>query len=502
MSARLELRSIGKRFGGVQALSGIELTIEPGTIHALVGENGAGKSTLGKIIAGVHRPDEGELRFDGRRVEYRSPRNALKNGVTVITQEGALVPHRSVIENIFLGIESGVGGVVRGHTMRVRYRRLLDQVQLDLPPGALVRTLSLSDQKKVEVLRALARDARVVVMDEPTAASTTDEADQLFRIVRGLHERGTTVVYVSHFLAEVLELAETVTVLRDGRVVRTSACAQETPERLVAAMLGRTVELTFPPKSELPADAPVVLSVRDLERAPAVQGVSFDIRAGEILGLAGLIGSGRSELARAIFGADRRDRGELQVRGRPERIRSPRDAIAKGVVLLPEDRKAQGLLMKRSVADNVVLPYMRTLSRGGLIAERRTRRTAGALMDRVDVRAAGPHARVSTLSGGNQQKVLFARWLYRPPVVFIADEPTRGVDVGAKRAIYELIHSLAADGMAVLLISSEYEEVLGLAHRVLVMRGGRFVAELEGPSMTEDALLNAAFGTVEAGGSR
>jgi rhamnose transport system ATP-binding protein len=331
-----------------------------------------------------------------------------------------------------------------------------------------------------------------VVMDEPTAASTTDEAEQLFHIVRSLHERGTTVVYVSHSLAEVLELSETVTVLRDGRIVGTRPAAEETPERLVAAMLGRTIELTFPEKTAPPADAPIVLSVRDLRRPPAVNGVSFDVRASEILGLAGL--SGRSELARAIFGADRRERGELKLAGRPLRSRSPRDAIANGVVLLPEDRKAHGLLMKRSVADNIALPYLRALSRAGIVSERRTRRTARQLMERVDVRAAGPLARVSTLSGGNQQKVLFARWLYRPPRVFIADEPTRGVDVGAKRAIYELIQSLAAEGMAVLLISSEYEEVLGLAHRVLVMREGRLVAELTGESMTEDALLNAAFG--------
>jgi ABC-type sugar transport system ATPase subunit len=502
VSGQLELRGIGKRFGGVQALSGIDLTIEQGSIHGLVGENGAGKSTLGKIIAGVHRPDDGELRLDGQRVDYRSPRNALRDGVTVITQEGALVPHRSVLENIFLGIESGSAGIVNRRATRRRYNRLLEQVQLDLPAGALVRSLSLSDRKKVELLRAVARNAQMLVMDEPTAASTTEEAGQLFRIVRALHEGGTTVVYVSHLLAEVLDLADTVTVLRDGKVVRTSPSAEETPERLVAAMLGRTIELTFPEKQEPAADAPVVLSVHDLRRPPAVQGVSFEIHAGEILGLAGLIGSGRSELARAVFGADRRERGELKLLDRALRLRSPRDAIAHGVVMLPEDRKLQGLLMKRSVADNVALPYFRALSRAGIVSERRMRRTTRSLMERVDVRAAGPLARVSTLSGGNQQKVLFARWLYRPPQVFIADEPTRGVDVGAKRAIYELIHSLAADGMAVLLISSEYEEVLGLAHRVLVMREGRFVAELVGESMNEDALLNAAFGTLENGSER
>jgi rhamnose transport system ATP-binding protein len=501
LTSRLELRGIGKRFGGVQALTAIDLTVEPGTTHALVGENGAGKSTLGKIIAGVHRPDEGEIHVDGKRVDYHSPRSALRRGVTVITQEGALVPHRSVLENVFLGIESTAAGFVRRRAIRRRYSSLLEEVQIDLAPAVLVSSLSLSDRKKVEVLRAVARGARTVVMDEPTAASTTEEAEQLFRIVRLLHERGTTVIYVSHFLAEVLKLSDTVTVLRDGKVVRTSASADESPESLVSAMLGRTIELTFPEKSEPTADAPIMLSVRNLRRPPAVDDVSFDIRAGEILGLAGLIGSGRSELARAVFGADRRERGDVQLLGKPLRLRWPRNAISNGLVLLPEDRKQQGLLMKRSIAENITLPYMHTLSHAGFVSERRARRSAQTSMERVDVRATSSRARVSTLSGGNQQKVLFARWLFHPPRVFIADEPTRGVDVGAKRAIYELITSLAADGAAVLLISSEYEEVLGLAHRVLVMREGRFVAELVGDKMNEDALLHAAFGTSDTGAS-
>jgi ribose transport system ATP-binding protein len=501
LTARLELHGIGKRFGGVQALTSIDLTIEPGTIHALVGENGAGKSTLGKIIAGVHRPDQGEIRVDGQRVDYRSPRSALRRGVTVITQEGALVPHRSVLENVFLGIESTTAGFIRRRSIRRRYSNLLEEVQIDLSPAVLVSSLSLSDRKKVEVLRAVARGARTVVMDEPTAASTTEEAEQLFRIVRLLHERGTTVIYVSHFLAEVLKLSDTVTVLRDGKVVRTSVSADESPASLVSAMLGRAIELTFPEKSEPVAEAPIMLSVRNLRRPPAVEDVSFDIRSGEILGLAGLIGSGRSELARAVFGADRRERGDVHLHGKPLRLRWPRNAISNGLVLLPEDRKQQGLLMKRSIADNITLPYMHALSHMGFVSEWRVRRFAQISMARVDVRATGPRARVSTLSGGNQQKVLFARWLFHPPRVFIADEPTRGVDVGAKRAIYELITSLAADGAAVLLISSEYEEVLGLAHRVLVMREGRFVAELVGDEMNEDALLHAAFGTSDTGAS-
>jgi ABC-type sugar transport system ATPase subunit len=492
------LHGIGKRFGGVQALSDIDLEIRRGTIHGLVGENGAGKSTLGKIVAGVYRPDSGELWVDGRRVSYHSPREALRDRLTMIAQEPTLVPHRSVIENVFLGIESSAGGVVETRTMRRRFAELVEQAQIELPPNRLARTLRVADQQKVEILRAIARDARLIVMDEPTSALTADESERLFDVVRRLGERGTTIIYVSHFLEEVLALVDVVTVLRDGRHVRTSPASSETPERLVTAMLGRSLELTFPDKIFPPGDGPVVLSVQGLSNPPVVENVSFEIRAGEILGLAGLIGSGRSEVARAIFGADRRGAGTIEVDGKPARIRSPRDGVRSGVVMLPEDRKAQGLLMLRSIVDNVTLPHLGAVSRTGVVATVRERRSAVALMERVDVRARGPSSRVSTLSGGNQQKVLFAKWLFRPPRVFIADEPTRGVDVGAKAAIYELIHSLAAEGKAVLLISSEHEEVLGLAHRVLVMRGGQIVAELDSATMSEDAVLRAAFAT-EAG---
>jgi len=489
------LRGVGKRFGGVVALRDVNLEIERGSIHGLVGENGAGKSTLGKIVAGVHRADVGELWVDGRRVVYHSPRDALRDGITIIAQEPTLVPHRSVLENVFLGIESAAAGVVDVRAMRRRFTELAEQAQIDLPPSLLARTLRVADQQKAEVLRALARKARLIVMDEPTSALTTDEAERLFELVRRLRAQGTTIIYVSHFLEEVLRLVDTVTVLRDGRIVRTSPAAQETPERLVQAMLGRSMELAFPDKVHPPDDAPVVLSVRGLSRPPHVLDVSFDIRAGEILGLAGLIGSGRSEVARAIFGADSRASGEIVIDGRRMRLRSPRDAVRAGIVMLPEDRKTQGLFMLRSIVDNVTLPRLGAVSRLGVVATGSERRAAVSLMERVDVRAKGPSARVITLSGGNQQKVLFAKWLFAGPRVFIADEPTRGVDVGAKRAIYGLIRSLAAEGKAVLLISSEHEEVLGLAHRVLVMRGGRIVAELHRDTMSEDAVLRAAFAT-------
>jgi len=493
MSAHVEVRGVSKRFGGVQALREIDLEIERGSIHGLVGENGAGKSTLGKVLAGIHRPDEGELLVEGRAVAYRSPRDALADGITMIAQEPTLVPHRSVQENVFLGLEPAV--FLDERPMSRRFAALVQEAGIELPPRRLARTLRVADQQKVEILRAIAREAKLVVMDEPTSALTTDEAERLFELIRRLRDRGVTVIYVSHFLPEVLSLADNVTVLRDGRIVRTSAAKDETPERLVSGMLGRALDLAFPDKQPVPDDAQVVLSVRGLSSEPSVHDVSFEVREGEIVGLAGLIGSGRSEVARAIFGADRATAGTVEVDGRALDARSPRAAIKRGVVMLPEDRKRQGLLMLRSIVDNVTLPHLADVTTGGVLSTRRERRRTSELIASLDVRTRSNAAQVSTLSGGNQQKVLFAKWLFRTPRVFIADEPTRGVDVGAKRAIYELIQELAARGIAVVLISSEHEEVLGLAHRVLVMRAGRVVAEFDEAHMGEDAVLHAAFGT-------
>jgi ABC-type sugar transport system ATPase subunit len=495
VTAHVQARGVSKRFGGVLALDGIDLEIEHGSIHALVGENGAGKSTLGKVIAGVHRPDAGELRVDGRHVHYRSPRQALADGITVIAQEPTLVPHRSVQENVFLGIE---GAIVDRRATARRFARLVEASGIELLPRRLARTLTVADQQKVEILRAMAREARLIIMDEPTSALTADESERLFDLVRRLRERGATIVYVSHFLPEVLAIADTVTVLRDGKLVQTTPAADETPDRLVTAMLGRPLDLTFPDKPQLAPDAPIVLSVRGLARPPVVQEVSFEIRAGEIVGLAGLIGSGRSEVARAIFGADRATQGVVELDGAGLNVRTPRAAIRRGVVMLPEDRKRQGLVMLRSIVENVTLPHLEDLTTAGVLSTRDERRRTSELIQQLDVRTRSNSAAVNTLSGGNQQKVLFAKWLFRPPRVFILDEPTRGVDVGAKVAIYELIRSLAGQGMAVLLISSEHEEVLGLAHRVLVMRAGRIVAEFDEATMSEDAVLQAAFAT--AGG--
>jgi rhamnose transport system ATP-binding protein len=491
----VELVDVGKRFSGVQALQGITLAIERGTVHGLVGENGAGKSTLGRIIAGAHTPDVGTMRVDGTEVSYRAPRDALAYGVTMIAQELTLVPRRSVLENVFLGNEASHFGVVVAHPMRERYDELCARAGFDLPADAPVGTLRTADQQKVEILRALARDAKLVVMDEPTAALTSDESALLLEIVRGLRAAGTTIVYVSHFLPEVLSIADTVTVLRDGRLIHTKPAASETPASVVTAMLGRPMEMTFPDKVYPAVDAQTILSVRGLTRLPAFEDISFDIRAGEIVGLAGLIGSGRTEVARAIFGADHFDSGEITLGGEVLKVRSPRRAIRAGIAMLPESRKDQGLHMRSPIIQNVSLAHLDEVSRSGVVLPLQERRRVEELTKRVDVRASRLGAWVSTLSGGNQQKVLFAKWLFQSPRVFLADEPTRGVDVGAKRAIYQLIQTLAAEGLAVLLISSELEEVLGLAHRIIVIRSGQLVAEFDGRTATENDVLHAAFAT-------
>jgi ABC-type sugar transport system ATPase subunit len=492
----LRVDGVSKRFGGVQAVDDVTIEVAAGEIHGLVGENGAGKSTLAKIMGGSHQPDSGGLRVDGRPVSFHSPRDALAAGIATIAQEIALVPARTVLENVFLGMEPRTLGVIRKGNIRRRFEELCDTTGLWMPPDRRVGFLSIAAQQKVEILRALARDARLILMDEPTSSLTADETEQLHELIRGLSAAGTSVVLVSHFLDEVLEVCDTVSVMRDGRLVRSGPAAEESAESLVRAMIGRPMELTFPPKQPPPDDAPAVLEVRGLSRAGAVHDVSLTVRAGEIVGLAGLVGSGRSEIARAIFGADRRDAGEILVEGEPVRIRRPRDAARAGIAMLPESRKDQGLLMVRSIRENETLAALPAFSRLGVLRSRRERVFAREQARRVDVRAPSVEAPVASLSGGNQQKVLFAKWLARRPAVLLADEPTRGVDVGAKAQIHGLIGELAADGMAVLLISSEIEEVLGLAHRVLVVRGGRIVEELTGEEATREAVMSAAFGTV------
>jgi len=524
----VELRDISKSFGGTHALEGVSLAIGHGSIHAMVGENGAGKSTLGKIISGVHSPDHGQLLLAGEPVRFRSPRDAISRGVILIAQELATVPSLTVAENVFLGVEPRQAGFQNRRELRRRYTELAASVGFELDGDANVGRLRIADQQKVEILRALCRNAQLIVMDEPTAALSRPDAEALHLVVRQLARSGTTVVLVSHFLNEVLELADEVTILRDGRLVQTVPAAGQTEDSLLSAMLGRPLDAAFPPRRLVPADAPVLLSVRGLT-APGVNDVSFDLRAGEILGLAGLVGAGRTELARAVYRANRVRAGTVSVMGPaaaagaaglagpagaagpagpagaagPAGMVSvtgtPRTAMRAGLAMIPESRKEQGLLPGRSVAENVTLSSLAQISRAGIVRPRPERRAVRDMLTKVDVRGGGQAVAASALSGGNQQKLLFARSLLRDPLVLIADEPTRGVDVGAKRAIYELLASLTGRGLGILLISSDVEEILGLAHRVLVMRAGQIAAEFTGDAATEAAILGAAFGATERG---
>jgi rhamnose transport system ATP-binding protein len=493
--AACAVRGIHKRYGAAVALDDVSLDVAAGEIHALVGENGAGKSTLGKIIAGAVAPDAGEILVDGEPVSYRSPRDAIRYGIGMIEQEFALTPDLSVLDNVFLGVELGARGLVDRGQQRERFAELAERIGFRPRPSATVRTLRTADQQKVEILRQLVRDTRLIVMDEPTAALTRDEADRLLEITRELRDDGVTVIYVSHILGDVLELCDTITVLKDGRHVKTTRASEETSDSLVTAMLGRSLDIAFPSPAPPPADAPVVLSVRGLSRPPAFHDVSFDVRAGEIVGLAGLVGSGRTEIARAIFGADPCE-GSVVLDGRELRARSPRSSIRRGIALLPESRKDQGLVMVRPLNENVTMAHVGTVSRRGVLQRRREQRVVGDTLRSVDARTGSQSLPVSSLSGGNQQKTALAKWLVKTPKLLLADEPTRGIDVGAKRAIYDLIHGLAADGLGVLLISSELGEVLGLAHRVIAVRAGRVVGEYAGDQADEETVMRAVFGSV------
>jgi simple sugar transport system ATP-binding protein/ribose transport system ATP-binding protein len=488
----LRVAGVSKSFGGAQAVRNVSLSIERGSVHALVGENGAGKSTLAKIIAGLLQPDEGELFVDGYPVSFGSPRDALAKGIATIEQELALVPGLTVAQNVYLGAEPRRWGFINRRALAQRYRRLAEQTGFDLPGEAVTAALRTADAQKVEIMRAVSRDASLIIMDEPTAALSHDDTGRLHQIILDLVAAGRTVVLISHFLSEVLALADTVSILRDGALVRTGPAAAETEATLIEAMLGRSLGSVFPPRRP-PPDPTVepVLSVTSLS-APGVTDISLTVRPGEIVGLAGLVGAGRTELAYALYGNGRRTRGTVTFDGRTHNPTAPREALRDGMFLIPESRKDSGLVLGRSLTENVTLATLHRFSRLGVVAPGRQRRATAELAERLSIRAR-PDSPLWSLSGGNQQKALFARGLLRTPRLLIADEPTRGVDVGSRRAIYDLIAEQASAGLGVLVISSDFEELVGLAHRVLVMRGGRIVAELSGDRMTEHEILTAAF---------
>jgi ABC-type sugar transport system ATPase subunit len=463
-----ELRSVSKGFPGVLALDHVDLALYPGEIHGLAGENGAGKSTLVKVLSGAHAPDAGELRLQGRPVRFRSPREALAAGIGVVHQELAGAPHLTVTENVLLGrLPSGWG--------RVR---------------VLMGRLSLGRQQLVEIARALVRESQVLILDEPSAILGQHDLEVLFTALRGLRDRGVACLYISHRLNELFELTDRVTVLKDGAHVATEPIGDLSMDQLVALMTGR--ELVAPSRPVREASAAPLLEVDGLTRAGAFADVSFRVHPGEIVGMAGLVGSGRTEVARAIAGVDHAEGGTIGVRGRTVRMTSPRAALRYGIGLLPEDRKDQGLLMNRSVRENIGLASLRKRSRFGILRGGRDSRDAAALARQVDLRYRGLDQLVRFLSGGNQQKVMLARCLGAESQILILDEPTRGVDVGGKSEIYALMRQLVDGGVGILMISSEIEEIVMMSDRVLVMRAGRLVLELAGDDIEEDQIMRAA----------
>ena len=476
----LRMEQISKAFPGVQALQSVDFELREGEVHALVGENGAGKSTLIKVLAGVHRPDTGTVWLQGRPLHARSPRDMMDAGVRVIYQELHLVPGLSVAENLFLGrepIRSGTRGVVNWSEMYQQSEAILKRFGLRIDPRAKVGQLGVAYQQIIEIAKAVSCAARVVVMDEPTAALTERETEQLFGIIRDLRKQQVSIVYISHRLEEIQRIADRVTVLRDGRHIITARQNDLPSEQIIRHMVGRSVDEYYP-KEALPKGK-VLLEVEDLSRHGVCRNVSFQLRSGEILGLAGLVGSGRTEIAELLFGRRRSDCGTIRIAGQPIRVRSPRHAIQHGLGLIPEDRKRDGLVLAMSVFDNATLAILKRHSVCGVVRRQRLAHLVQQATKEIRLKAASPAHQVKNLSGGNQQKVVLAKWLLHDCQIYIFDEPTRGVDVGAKREIYRLMEELARRGAGIIMISSDLPEVLNMSDRILVVREGQIAGELQ-----------------------
>jgi rhamnose transport system ATP-binding protein len=490
---RLALDQAAKAFGAVQALVDGSITLFPGEAHALVGENGAGKSTLVKVLAGVYQPDSGTLAIDGQPVVLSGPTAARDAGISIIYQEPTLFPDLTVAENIFMGRQPlRAGRRIDRPAMNRSAGEIFTRLGVALDPQRQARGLSVADQQIVEIAKALSSNANVLVMDEPTAALTNVEVERLFEVIRALRREGAAVLFISHRLEEVFAICQRVTIMRDGRFVRTAAAGDITVDEVIRSMVGRDLDVLFP-KTQAPVGE-VVLQVEQLSREGVLHDISFSVRRGEIVALAGLVGAGRSEVARAIFGIDRRSAGVVTVRGQVLPNGSPIASMAAGVALVPEDRRQQGLVMDLGVDRNVALASLARLSRFGLISRTRERDLAADWANRLQLKFGRLTNAVSTLSGGNQQKVVLAKWLARDPALLIIDEPTRGIDVGTKAEVHRILDGLVAGGLAVLMISSELPEVLGMADRILVMREGRITAELSRAEADEGLVMRAATG--------
>ena len=488
--ALLQMQGIARSFPGVRALDGVDFDLKRGEVHALMGENGAGKSTLMKVLGGVYQPDAGTMTLRGQPYRPQSPRDALASKIGFIHQELTLVGPMSVAENIMLGRFPSRGLFVDSGALLTQARQALERLQVHVPLEAQAHSLSPGMQQMVEIARALSQAAEVLILDEPTAALSEKEAQGLFEVLRRLREAGTALVYISHRMAEVHALADRITVLRDGRSVGTWRAADLSPDDVVRHMVGRELGAQFPPRRHQPGQP--VLEVEGLARGQVVRDVSFTLRAGEIVGMAGLVGAGRTEIARLLVGADAKDSGVVRLHGRPVEIRTPRDAVREGLGYVTEDRKAEGLVLDLSLEENAALASLERLSRGGFLDLAARRKLAEDAVQDLAIRARDVEQAAGTLSGGNQQKVVLSRWLARGCQVLILDEPTRGVDVGARAEIYRLVSRLADEGRALLLISSDLPEVMGLSDRVLVVHQGRVAGEFPAAEADAESILHCA----------
>jgi ribose transport system ATP-binding protein len=489
VSPLLEMRGITKHFPGVTALDGVDFELERGEVHVILGENGAGKSTLIKMLSGAYQPDEGEILFEGEPVRVPSAAVAQGLGISTIYQEFNLVPQLTVAENVFLGHQPRRLGIVDRRRMREEARRLLERIKVRVDPDAPVSALGVAQRQMVEIAKALSLEARVLIMDEPTASLSGQEVQRLFEIVRGLKQEEVGVIFISHHLEEVTEIGDRVTVLRDGRLVGQVPATTDHSE-LVRMMVGRSIEDQFPRRR--PETGDVLLEVRDLSREGVLEDVSLRVRSGEVVGIAGIVGAGRTELAHAIFGVDPVDSGEVWVDGRRMERFDPREAKNRGIGFITEDRQGQGIVPPLSVAENLVLASLGKSTSVGLINRGEQRSRARRMIEELNIRTPGPEQEVRYLSGGNQQKVVIGKWLLADSRVLIMDEPTRGIDVGAKVEIYELMNELTEQGAGILMISSDLPEVLGMSDRILVMAGGRITGELSGEEATQERVMTLA----------
>lgn len=491
--ALLEMKGITKEFPGVKALKGVDFSLDAGEIHALLGENGAGKSTLMKVLSGVYTKDTGSIELDGQAVEIADPRHAQALGIGIIHQELNLVPELTVMENIFLGREPVMAlGFIEWKSMWKQAQEILTRLGSSIAPDAIVSELSIGEQQMVEIAKALSYETKILIMDEPTAALTGRETEHLFSIIRQLAASGVGIVYISHRMEELFALSNRITVMRDGAYIGTVKTAETTFDQLVKMMVGREMTVRFP-KETAPIGSEVLI-VENLVRKGVLHNISFSVRAGEVVGVAGLMGAGRTEMARAIFGADPIDGGTITVAGKKATISSPADAIRAGIGLITEDRKHQGLVLSLSVGENITMAALDTVSSHTFVSSTGEQKLVSQQIDSLKIRTPGAEQLVKNLSGGNQQKVVIAKWLATNPNVLIMDEPTRGVDVGAKAEIYQIMNMLTAAGVGILMISSELPEILGMSDRVLVMHQGKLMADMPVDGATQEKIMAYAAG--------